>query len=128
MLTRQSALGACAAAVLGLVVTSSGYAASVITRLNHLTFRGAVGLPGVTRNAGTYMFDVVPDNPTVVRVLSRNGSAVHFTGFTRRVARPASLRAHGSVTFAETSRGVAPRISAWYPGVESSGYQFIYSR
>jgi hypothetical protein len=75
---------------------------------------------------GTYTFELIPLHPDIVRVLSRDGWRVYFTGFTMRVPRPASLPADALVSVAETVRGVAPRISAWYPIGASSGQAFRY--
>lgn len=127
MFTRKLALLACGAAVLGLGIASSGKAASMVaSRTNHLTFSGPVGLPGVTLARGTYPFELIPLHPDILRVLSRDGSKVYFTGFARQVSRPAGLRDDRIVTFAETPRGVAPRGNTWYPMGESTGDQFIY--
>jgi hypothetical protein len=50
-------------------------------------------------------------------------------GFTRRVAlRPGGLSRNQRVTFAETTtRGVTPRIRAWYPVGASVGQAFRYA-
>jgi hypothetical protein len=117
---------ACGAATLGLVVATSGDAAS-IGRTNHLTFSGTVALPGVVLARGVYTFEAMPDHPAIVRVLSRDRSVLYFTGFTGRVTRPLGLRAGRPVTFAETPRGAAPRISVWYPDGQQAGYQFLYA-
>jgi hypothetical protein len=127
MFTRKSALMLCGAIVLGLTVASPGGAASsAVSQTNHLTFSGPVGLPGVTLPRGTYTFQGIPLHPDIVRVLSRDGSRLYFTGFSTRVARPAGLPADRLVTLAETPRGVAPRISAWYPIGASEGQAFLY--
>jgi hypothetical protein len=127
MFTRRLALMACGAAVLGLTVaTPDGAASNVPSQLNHLTFSGPVGLPGITLPRGTYTFEMIPLHPDIVRVLSRDGSRVYFTGFTTRVARPAGLGADRLVTLTEMPRGVAPRIEAWYPVGQSTGSRFIY--
>lgn len=129
MFTRTSALTACGAVLLGLIIVASGDAASVgLGRTNYLTFTGPVGLPGVTLPRGTYTFELIELQPDVVRVLSRDGLQVYFTGFTRPVGRPAGLSAARAVTFAETPRDVAPRIEAWYPIGVSTGQQFIYPK
>ena len=128
MFTRKSALMACGAVVLGLTLANPGRAASTAaSQTNHLTFSGPIGLPGVTLPRGTYTFEVTPLHPDIVRVLSRDGSRLYFTGFTMRVARPAGLSADRPVTLAETPRGVAPRITAWYPVGASQGQAFRYS-
>jgi hypothetical protein len=127
MFIRRLALMACGAAVLSLTVaTPDGAASNVPSQMNHLTFSGPVGLPGVTLPRGTYTFEVVDLHPDIVRVLSRDGSRVYFTGFTNRLARPAGLSADRLVTLAETARGMAPRIEAWYPIGKSTGRRFIY--
>jgi hypothetical protein len=129
MVTRKTALTACGAALLGLIIAASGDAASVgLGRTNHLTFTGPVGLPGVTLLRGTYTFELIELSPGVVRVLSRDGLQVYFTGFTRPVGRPAGLSADRAVTFAETRRDVAPHIQAWYPIGVSTGQQFVYPK
>jgi len=126
MLTRRLALIACGAAVLGLAIVPVGDASALAVGTNHLTFNGAVALPGVTLPRGTYMFEVVDLHPDIVRVLSRDGSQVYFMGFTATVARPADQGADRLVTLAETSRGVPPRIETWYPIGQSTGRRFIY--
>ncbi|HEY6362779.1 MAG TPA: hypothetical protein VIX63_16845 [Vicinamibacterales bacterium] len=128
MFTSKSALMACGAALLGLVVAAAGDAASMtLRRTNHLTFSGPVGLPGVTLPRGTYTFALIDDeHPDIVRVMSRDRSQVYFTGYTRRVRRPAGLSADRAVAFAETPSGVAPRIQAWYPIGVSTGHEFRY--
>jgi hypothetical protein len=126
MFTRRLALIACGAAVLGLAVAPAGDASSLALKTNHLTFSGAVALPGVALPRGTYAFEVVELHPDIVRVLSRDRSRVYFTGFTTTVNRPMDQRADRLVTLTETSRGVAPRIETWYPIGESTGRRFIY--
>ena len=127
MFTRKSALMVCSAVVLGLTLASpEGAASNAVSQTNRLTFSGPVGLPGVTLPRGTYTFQVIALRPDIVRVLSRDGSRVYFTGFTMRVVRPAGLSADELVTLAETPRGVAPRIAAWYPIGASHGQQFRY--
>jgi hypothetical protein len=126
MFARRLAQIACGAAVLGLAVASTGDASSLVVKTNHLTFSGAVGLPGVTLPRGTYTFETVDLHPDIVRVLSRDGSRVYFMGFTAIVALPGGQRADRLVTLMETPRGVAPRIETWYPIGESTGRRFIY--
>src|SRR5687768_207317 len=82
-------------------------------RLNHLTFNGAVALPGVTLPAGTYVFEVVGNSSDVVRVSSKQGRH-YFLGFTQRIERPAGERSQP--------------IAAWYPIGSSRGHRFLYPR
>ena len=127
MFTGKTAVMACSAALLGLVLASSGDARSTgLTRTNHLTFSGPVGLPGVTLARGTYTFHLIALQPDIVQVQSRDGSQVYFTGFARQVDRPAGLRDDVTVTFAETPSNVAARIKVWYPVGMPSGREFIY--
>jgi hypothetical protein len=126
MTTYRLALIACSAAVLGLAVAPTGDASSLALKTDHLTFSGAVALPGVTLPRGTYTFEVVELHPDIVRVLSRDGARVYFTGFTTAVKRPMEQRADRPVTLMETSRDVAPRIETWYPIGQSTGRRFIY--
>jgi hypothetical protein len=126
MRIHKLALMACGAAVLGLTVASPGGASALAANTNHLTFSGAVALPGVTLPRGTYTFEVVELHPDIVRVLSRDGSRVYFTGFTTTVNRPMDKRADRLITLVETSRGVPPRIETWYPIGQSTGRRFIY--
>jgi hypothetical protein len=126
MLTRRSALLACGAAILGLAIATSSHAAFSSPRTNHLTFSGPVGLPGVTLAGGTYTFEVLPGHPTIVRVSNPDGSRVYFTGFARSIARSGAAGRERLVTFAETPRGIAPRIRAWYPLDARAGYAFVY--
>jgi len=127
MFTRKSALTVCGAVVLGLTLANPGGATSTAARqTNHLTFTGPVALPGVTLPRGTYTFEVIRLHPDIVRVLSRDGLHVYFTGFTMRVARPAELSSDQLVALAETPRGFAPRITAWYPVGAALGQQFRY--
>src|SRR5262245_55516396 len=86
MVTRKSALMVCGAVLLGITQANPGRAASTAaSQTNHLTFPGPVGLPGLTLPAGSYTFQLIPLHPDIVRVLSRDGSRVYFTGFTMRV-------------------------------------------
>jgi hypothetical protein len=124
MAIRRLALITCAAAVLGLAAAAGD--ASPLTTTNFLTFSGNVGLPGVTLSRGDYVFEVHELNHNIVRVLNRDRSRVYFTGFTRQVARPAGMDATRTVTFAETARGVPPRIEVWYPVGKASGREFMY--
>ena len=128
MMTRRMVKAACAAAVIGLVMAASGSAASaVLTTTAHLTFSGSVSLPGVTLTRGTYTFELVEGNPDIVRVLNRDHSRVYYTGFTRRVDRPARIASNQMATLAETPRGFPPQVDTWYPVGGSSGHQFIHS-
>ena len=124
---RRSALTVCGAIGLALVVTVTSQAWSVFGQANHLTFSGAVALPGVVLPAGTYTFEIAnPDtSANVVRVASRDGR-VQFLGFTERVQRPERLPKDRMVSFGESAAGAPPPVLAWYPIGTSTGHRFIY--
>jgi hypothetical protein len=124
---RRSAVAVCVAIGLALVVTVTSQAWSVDGQANHLTFSGAVALPGVVLPAGTYTFEIA--NPgtstTVVRVASRDGR-IQFLGFTERVRRPHALPKDSAVSFGESAPAAPPPILAWYPVGTLTGHRFIY--
>jgi len=93
MLTRRFVLAAGALVVVALIGAASTHAWSI--RVNHLTFSGAVALPGVTLAAGSYTFQAGPldTDPNIVRVLTRDGRRVLYQGFTTPVSRPGGCRA-----------------------------------
>jgi len=95
------------------------------SRLTYLTFSAPVMLPGVTLAAGTYAFELAdPLAGDVVLVRNRARTNVFFLGFTRRVARPASIRS--GVTLGESATGEPKPIAVWYPPDMSDGLQFLY--
>ena len=104
-------------------------AGTIAERTTYLTFSRSVRLPGVTLNAGTYVFELAdPINaPGVVRVASRDRRTAYFMGFTYGVERPRGLRLDASVSLGESAGGVAPPITAWFPIGERTGREFIYS-
>ena len=126
MVNRRWVLAALAAAL----VTAAGASVPQAwgrSRLDYLTFSGAVALPGATLPAGTYIFEVIVPGGAgeVVRVSSRDGRG-YFMGFTRTVERPRSVGATSAVRFGEAPAGTAPHITIWFPGGSSRGHQFIY--
>lgn len=92
------------------------------TRTN-LTFSDPVALPGVSLPAGQYRFEAI--RADVVRVSSRDGRHVLYTGFTHRVPRPRGLDGQATVVFGEDASDGSPMITAWYP-VAGEGHEFIY--
>ena len=100
-------------------------------RISHLTFSGAVALPGVTLPAGTYTFKRVV--PGVIQVLSRD----HMTSYGLFMTIP-TLRTERTtkqeVVFGEARVGEPPPIATWFPFPEpawfayrrSVGYEFLY--
>ena len=99
-------------------------------RTTYLSFSAPVALPGVGLAPGTYVFELAdPSNdPSLVRVLSRDRSTVYLTAFTEMVVRPAGLRPVTFVALGEALVGRPVRITVWYPPNTGSGRRFIYSQ
>jgi len=126
MLKSRFVLASCVIAALG-VVTAASVARANAPHTTYLTFSAPFALPGVALPAGTYIFEVVvPGSADVVRVRSRDGAQVYLTAFTRRVIRPAGLRADRQVALHEVPAGMTPPIKAWFPIGESIGHEFLY--
>ena len=118
-----------AMAILGALLTSPASAwFDNSKRTANLTFNGAVRLPGVTLPAGTYTFELaVPDsNLDIVRVTSRDGRQVYFTGFTKSIERPKNMPLNQLIVFGESPARTVPPIKAWYSEYDHAGHQFIY--
>lgn len=117
-----------AIAMFVLVLVQHVAAGTFAERTTYLTFSRSVRLPGVTLDAGTYVFELAdPYNAAgVVRVLSGDRRKSYFMGFTNATERPRGLRLDASVSLGEPAGGVAPPITAWYPIGERTGRQFIY--
>ena len=128
MFNRQSALTGCGA-LLGLMLAAvSANASTNVGTATYLTFSGPVSLPGVTLEAGTYLFELASSvmNHDIVRVTNKERTVVHFTGFTEQVSRPTGLPAGHRISLGEAQAGAAPPITAWFPHGDSVGHRFIY--
>ena len=111
--------------LLGLVAATAPAGADMGDGTMYITFSRSVALPGVELAAGTYVFSLASsNNPSAVRVLSRDRRKIYLTAFTIDTARPAGLTA--PVTFGEVVSGQAPRIKAWFPSDREHGRQFMY--
>jgi hypothetical protein len=114
--------------LLGALATSSIGAVTNPSRTTYFTFSGAVQLPGVSLNAGTYIFEVV--NPytsaDVVRVMSRDRSKLYLLRFTNRIERPRSRDLKPAIVLGERSHSNPPAVKAWFPHGETMGREFIY--
>lgn len=115
------------AGLLGLVGAVSTQA-DTARRMSYLTFSGAVALPGVRLNAGTYTFEIADPamSTDIVRVSSRDRKIVYFIGFTERTYKPAGWPDTRQISFGEAQKGMAPPILAWYPAGATLGYRFKY--
>ena len=129
MLNRRSALAAFVAVILGSVMTTSvGGWAGGTHKTTYVTFSGPVGIPGVTLPGGTYVFELLDQHPTIVRVLSRDRSQLYLMAFTRLVSRPADLPADRMISLGEAREGMVAPVRVWYPVGDEPGREFIYSR
>jgi len=124
MLKRTVVLIAVLAAVAGLFTASSTLASSM-SRVNHLTFNTAVRLPGTLLTPGTYTFEAGPQGNSldIVRVTTRDGRRVLYTGFTTLVSRPAR---GPMVSFGEAPSGAPQPIDVWYEDGAKMGHRFRY--
>ena len=130
MLHRKSVFIAGAIAIAALLSSAPGHAGQwqPLSRPNHLTFSAAVAVPGAVLAPGSYTFELSAPGTSmdIVRVSSRDGRRVYYTGFTRRVSRPQKLAAGTSVAFGEAASGEPRPIAVWYPIDGAAGHEFIY--
>jgi ABC-type Fe3+ transport system permease subunit len=127
MCTRKLVVSVLAVVAVASVGVASSHARSSFHRTNYLTFSGPVSLPGVTLGAGTYAFVAGPldSDPSLVRVLTRDGQQVLYQGFTTPVTRPAG-RGVPAIVFGEAPANAPMPIRVWYPTLSSIGHQFRY--
>jgi hypothetical protein len=114
-------VGGLGLAALAALVPATGHAWT--DTLTRLTFDRPVALPGVQLPAGQYAFEALRQD--VVRVTSRDGRRVFYTGFTYRVPRPVKREGEVMVSLGEATRNSPPPITVWYPKA-GDGHQFIY--
>ena len=125
MFKRIVVLIAVVVTVTALLTPSSTLASPPVSRVNHLTFSGAVRLPGALLTPGTYTFQAGPQGTSleIVRVTTRDGRRILYTGFTTPVTRPTR---GPMVLFGEAPAGSAPPIAVWYEDGATLGHQFRY--
>ena len=128
MFNRTFALTAGVVAVAILVMAASTQAQFMPMRINHLTFGGPVALPGVVLDAGVYTFESgIGGGPLdLVRVTTRNGQEILYSGFTTLVDRPAGRATGPLVSMGEAPAGSPAPILAWYPAGSTTGHEFRY--
>ena len=96
-------------------------------RTTYLTFSHSVAVPGATLAPGTYIFERVTSDSSLVRVLSRDRSHVYLTQFTRNVTRPAGLAGTApAVMFGEAAADAIEPVKAWFPADSATGQEFLY--
>ena len=114
----------CGSVLAALLVTAPVLGQVAIENTSYLAFSGPVGLPGVVLPAGEYTFQAIRSD--LVRVSSRDGTRVFYTGFTNRVPRPRALDPDVLVRLGENASDAAPPITEWYPQPTGHGHQFMY--
>lgn len=128
MLKRIVVLMAVVVALAALLVPSSTHASMstlAMSKVNHLTFNTPVRLPGALLTPGTYTFQAGPQGNSldIVRVTTRDGRRILYTGFTAAVTRATR---GPMVSFGEAPAGSPQPITVWYEDGSTIGHQFRY--
>ena len=129
MFARTHHFVAIVALAAGIAGATAIHAETAITKRQYLTFTKPVLLPGVTLNAGTYIFEVPESDasPDIVRVTSRDGRIIYLTAFTNQVPRPANVPETRLVSLKETAPGAPIPIAVWWTDA-TMGHEFVYTR
>ena len=121
---------ATALALSALAVLTSGVAAQETntSERTFLTYSGAVEMPGVTLQPGTYVFKLA-DTPTrnVVQVWDRDEKNMVGHWLFVQAERP-QVSGETVVMFKETREGTTPAVQYWYFPGERIGKEFIYPK
>jgi hypothetical protein len=121
---------ATALALSALAVLTSGVAAQETntSERTFLTFSGAVEMPGVTLQPGTYVFKLA-DTPSrnVVQVWDRDEKNMVGHWLFVQAERP-QVSGETVVMFKETREGTTPAVQYWYFPGEKIGKEFIYPK
>jgi len=121
---------ATALALSALAVLTSGVAAQETntSERTFLTFSGAVEMPGVTLQPGTYVFKLA-DTPTrnVVQVWDRDEKNMVGHWLFVQAERP-QVSGETVVMFKETREGTTPAVQYWYFPGERIGKEFLYPK
>jgi len=117
---------AAALVAIGTLTLAGSLNATPIAHTNYITFSAPVALPGVSLQAGTYLFETPLDQASLdlVRVTSRDGRHVYLTAFTTTVDRPAGVTA--PIVFGEGAAGAPAPVRIWFPMGKRIGHEFIY--
>jgi hypothetical protein len=94
-----------------------------------LTFSAPVELPGVTLQAGTYLFKLADSqsNRHIVQVFNQDEKQILAT----ILAVPAErleVTGENVVTFRESSEGAMPAVQYWYYPGDRIGHEFVYPK
>jgi hypothetical protein len=111
----------------GILAIAASVRATSIERTNYVTFSAPFALPGVSLPAGTYIFEAPLEySLDVVRVMSRDGRHLYFSGFTQTVERPWERAATVGIVLGEAASGAPTPVKVWFPAGQRRGHQFIY--
>ena len=118
------------ASVAALLLTLTSVAAQDFNtqKRTFLTFSAPVEMPGVTLQAGTYVFRIA-DTPSrnVVQVLDKDEKNMIGQWLYVPAERP-QVTGETVVTFKETREGTTPAVQFWYYPGERTGKEFIYPK
>ena len=114
------------ATVVAIVVTGTAASAGYGYK-NSMRFAEPVALPGVVLYSGSYSFEVIDPELklNIVRVTSSDPYKLRYSGFARRVSRPAGLASNEVFTYGEARPGDPVPIRAWFPLGETYGHEFV---
>lgn len=120
---------ACATALLAVLTLNVAAQDFNTNERTFLTFSGAVELPGVTLQPGTYLFRLADSqsNRHIIQVLSQDEQQIHAT----ILAVPAErleVTGENVVTFREASEGATPAVQYWYYPGDRIGHEFVYPK
>lgn len=128
---RKPFLTLSAVALLGLAFVPSANAQLISTwdDRSYLTFSGPVSLPGVTLQAGRYLFTFPSRHSarSVIQVLSGDRTIVYAMMQTITIWRPKILH-DPEVTFKETRADAPPAIRALFRPHSRIGYELLYPK
>jgi uncharacterized membrane protein len=115
------------ASLVAILMVAASVDATSIERTNYMTFSAPFALPGVSLPAGTYIFEApLEDSLDVVRVKSRDGLHVYFSGLTQTVERPLERTVRPAIVLGEAPVGAPTPVKVWFPAGQRRGHQFIY--
>jgi hypothetical protein len=119
---------AMALAIVGVLASGVAAQETNTSERTFLTFSGAVEMPGVTLQPGTYVFKLA-DTPTrnVVQVWDRDEKNMVGHWLFVQAERP-QVSDETVVMFKETREGATPAVQYWYFPGEKIGKEFIYPK
>lgn len=128
MARMKLAASALALAALAIVGTAVSAQETNVSERTFLTFSNSVEMPGMTLQAGTYVFKLA-DTPTrnVVQVWDNDEKNMLGQWLFVQAERP-QVSEETVVMFKETREGATPAVQYWYFPGERIGKEFIYPK